>query len=65
MYMSEHPLEKMIRPYVSAISFDAKNGMEKAKMVITLYQMVVRAPNDPGSHGLCEAAFKEWMDGRQ
>lgn len=54
-------LSETIRPHVAAIESSASHGNKKALMIISLYQMHVKCPNDPGAAGLCQAAFDDWM----
>jgi hypothetical protein len=37
-----------------------KAGDELANTCLTLYQLHLKAPQDPGARGLFEAAYKQW-----
>lgn len=53
-------LADKLKPYVAVIEAAAAAGDLGAKQIITLYQMHVRQPSDPGAPALCEAAFNDW-----
>lgn len=57
-------LADKLRPHVTAIQSAAAAGDHGAQQVVTLYQMHVRCPADPGAPALCEAAFDEWITRR-
>lgn len=60
--MSEREtLADKLRPYVAALELSSADGDAKANSVISLYQMHVACPSDPGAPALCEAAFNEWI----
>lgn len=61
--METNPLTEKLRPHVADIEASAAKGNVRAKEVITLYGMYCRCP-DPGSFGLCNAAFDEWHSSR-
>lgn len=54
-------LADKLRPHVKDIKQAALAGDGAAQNIITLYQMHVACPADPGAPALCEAAFDEWM----
>jgi hypothetical protein len=58
--MSQNPLTEMLRPHVAELKRQSDAGDESARQVITLYQMYVRCPGDPGAPALCEEAFNAW-----
>jgi hypothetical protein len=55
-----NPLTEKLRPYVNKLKADAEAGCAKAAQVISLYQMHVASPADPGAPALCEAALEDW-----
>lgn len=56
----ENPLTALLRPHVEAIKNDARAGNEKAKSIVTLYNMYLRCPSDKAAAIFCEETFKEW-----
>ena len=57
-------LADKLRPYVEAIKADASMGGRLAYQIISLYQMHVSCPADPGAPALCEAVFDDWKKER-
>lgn len=58
-------LANKLRPSVAALKEAAAKGDKRAQRVISLYQMHVACPADPGAPALCEAAFDEWQQARR
>lgn len=54
-------LADKLRPYVSRIEAAIKAGDEKARQIVTLYEMHRASPSDPAAPALCEVAFDDWM----
>jgi hypothetical protein len=59
--MSHEGLGDRLKPHVPAIEADAKAGNADAQQIISLYQMHVTCPHDPGAPALCAAAFDAWL----
>lgn len=57
-------LGEKLKPHVPAVIAAHRAGDKAATQIITLYNMHVRCPADPGAPALCEAAFDEWMKSR-
>lgn len=58
-------LADKLRPHVEDIKKASAEGDEKATEIITLYQMHVACPQDPGAPALCEATFNDWLKKRE
>lgn len=57
-------LTALIKPWRGQLVIAAvQHNDHYAKQVIDLYNMYVACP-EPGAQGLCEAAFKTWLENR-
>lgn len=54
-----------LRPYVEELKADKAAGNQKAKQVISLYQMHVACPQDPVAPALCKTAFEDWKKAKE
>lgn len=59
-----NPLTELLRPHVEAIEAAVMKGDKQAAQIITLYQMHIACPRDPGASALCKAAFDAWRSKR-